>query len=142
MPSLSQIHLHSNQILQRLVLLQHLLLQYLLLCIGIECSSCLCLSQASPQEPIRVHALPVLPMCAKLLLPSHHLYYGNSHLSKQQPWNTMRRRLSTSAAKSASAGKADAVQAEFAKAGISAEITQKILKQYKPYLNWDVKTKL
>ncbi len=54
----------------------------------------------------------------------------------------MRRRLSTSAAKSASAGKADAVQAEFAKAGISAEITQKILKQYKPYLNWDVKTKL
>ncbi len=54
----------------------------------------------------------------------------------------MRRRLRTSAAKSASAGKADAVQAEFAKAGISAEVTQKVLKQYKPYLNWDVETKL
>ena len=37
---------------------------------------------------------------------------------------------------------AAAVQAEFAKAGISAELTQKILKQYKPYLNWDVETKL
>jgi len=68
----------------------------------------------------------MLPMCAKLLLPSHHLYYGNSHLSKQQPWNTMRCRLSTSAAKSASADKADAVQAEFAKACISAEVTQKV----------------
>jgi len=54
----------------------------------------------------------------------------------------MRCRLSTSAAKSASADKADAVQAKFAKACISAELTQKILKQYKPYLNWNIHTKL
>jgi len=54
----------------------------------------------------------------------------------------MRRRLSTSAAKSASAGKTDAVQAEFAKAGISAEATHEILDQYKTYLNWDIETKL
>ncbi len=45
-------------------------------------------------------------------------------------------------AKSAPAGKADAVSAEFAKAGVSAELTQIILKQYKPYLNWDIDTKL
>ncbi len=44
--------------------------------------------------------------------------------------------------KSASAGKAAAVQAEFAKAGISAQATQKILKRYKTYLNWDIETKL
>ncbi len=43
---------------------------------------------------------------------------------------------------SASAGKGDAVQAAFAKAGISAEVTRKILKQYKYYLNWDIETKL
>ncbi len=54
----------------------------------------------------------------------------------------MRRKLITSAAKSASAGTADAVQAEFAKAGMSAEVTQKVLKQYKTYLNWDIETKL
>ena len=54
----------------------------------------------------------------------------------------MRRKLITSATKSASAGTADAVQAEFAKAGISAEVTQNVLKQYKPYLSWDVETKL
>ena len=54
----------------------------------------------------------------------------------------MRRKLITSAAKSASAGTADAVQAEFAKAGMSAEVTQKVLKQYKTYLNWDIQTKL
>ncbi len=35
----------------------------------------------------------------------------------------MSQQLITSDAKSASAGKADAVQAEFAKAGISAEVT-------------------
>ena len=44
--------------------------------------------------------------------------------------------------KSVSAGHASAVAAEFAKAGISAEVTQKVLKQYKPYLSWDVETKL
>ncbi len=54
----------------------------------------------------------------------------------------MRRRLSTLASKSASAGKADAVPAEFAKAGISAEATKKVLSQYKTYLNWDIETKL
>ncbi|DBB18381.1 TPA: hypothetical protein ACH3X3_000032 [Trebouxia sp. C0006] len=92
------------------------------------------------QEPM--HASPVLPMCARLHLPSHHLCHGHSHLSKQQPWSTVGRQLSTSDAKSASAGKAAAVQAEFAKAGISAQATQKILKQYKTYLNWDIETKL
>ncbi len=54
----------------------------------------------------------------------------------------MRRKLTTSATKSASAGTADAVQAEFAKTGISAKVTQKVLKQYQPYLSWDVETKL
>ncbi len=54
----------------------------------------------------------------------------------------MRPKLTTSATTSASAGKTDAVQAEFAKAGISAEVTQKVLKQYKAYLNWDVETKV
>jgi len=54
----------------------------------------------------------------------------------------VRRKVITSATKSAPAGTADAVQAEFAKAGISTEVTQKVLKQYKPYLTWDVQTKL
>ena len=54
----------------------------------------------------------------------------------------MRRKLTASVTKSASARTADAVQAEFAKAGISAEVTRKVLKRYKPYLNWDVETKL
>jgi len=84
----------------------------------------------------------MLPMCARLHLSSHHLCHGDSQLSKQQSWNTVGRQLITSDAKSASDGKADAVQAEFAKAGISAEITQMTLKQYKPYLNWDIETKL
>ena len=101
---------------------------------------CSCLLQNILQEPM--HASPVLPMCARLHLPSHHLCHGHSHLSKQQPWSTVGRQLSTSDAKSASAGKAAAVQAEFAKAGISAQATQKILKQYKTYLNWDIETKL
>jgi len=89
-----------------------------------------------------VHALSVLPMCPRLHLSSHHLCHGHSHLSEQQSWNTVGCQLITSDAKSASTGKADAVQAEFAKAGVSAELTQKILKQYKPYLNCDVETKL
>ena len=89
-----------------------------------------------------MHAAPILPMCARLQLPSHHLCHGHSNLSKQQLWNTVRRQLIASDAKSASAGKAAAVQAEFAKAGISAEVTQKVLKQYKTYLYWDVETKL
>ena len=54
----------------------------------------------------------------------------------------MGRQLIRTDAKSASADKAAAVQAEFAKAGVSAEVTQKVLKQYTPYLTWDVKTKL
>ncbi len=54
----------------------------------------------------------------------------------------MRCQLSTSDAKPASASNVDAVQAEFAKAGISGEIIEKVLKQYKTYLNWDVETKL
>ncbi len=81
-------------------------------------------------------------MCTKLPLSSHRLCCGNSHLSHQQSCSAVRRKLITSATKSASAGRADAVQAEFAKAGISAEVTQKVLKQYKPYLTWDVETKL
>ena len=47
-------------------------------------------------------------------------------------WNIVHVQLITSDAQSASA---DAVQAEFAKAGISAEVSQKVLKQYKTYLN-------
>ena len=54
----------------------------------------------------------------------------------------MRCQLITSDAKLTSAGKSAAVQAEFAKAGVPAEVTQKILKQYKYYLNWDIETKL
>ncbi|DBB18385.1 TPA: hypothetical protein ACH3X3_000036 [Trebouxia sp. C0006] len=54
----------------------------------------------------------------------------------------VRHKVITSATKSASAGTADAVQAEFAKAGISAVVTQKVLKRYKPYLTWDVDTRL
>ena len=84
----------------------------------------------------------MLPMCARPDLSNHHLCHDHSHVSKHQLWNTVRRWLSTSDAKSASAGKAAAVQAEFAKAGISAEVTQKVLKQYKHYLKWDVGTKL
>ena len=44
--------------------------------------------------------------------------------------------------KSASAGKADAVQAEFAKVGISTGVIQRILKQHKPYVSWDIESKL
>jgi len=84
----------------------------------------------------------MLPMCTRLYLPSLHIYYGDTHSPKQQPWNTVGRQLIRTDAKSASADKAAAVQAEFAKAGVSAEVTQKVLKQYTPYLTWDVKTKL
>ncbi len=65
-----------------------------------------------------------------------------SQPSKQQPGNIVRCQLITSHAVSASAGKADAVQAEFAKAGIPTEVANKILKQYRHYLNWDLETKL
>ena len=78
-------------------------------------------------------------MCARLHLPSHHFCYGNSHLPL---WSIVRRQLITSDAKSASAVQIDAVQAEFAKTGIPAEVSQKLVKQYKPYLNWDIETKL
>ena len=71
-----------------------------------------------------------------------HLSHDRTHLSTQQLWSRVGRQLITSDTKSASAGKAAAVQAEFAEAGISAEATQNILKQYKPYLNWDIETKL
>jgi len=54
----------------------------------------------------------------------------------------VRRQLIISTAKSTSAGHANAVQAEFAKAGIPSEVSQKMLKQYKHYLNWDIDTKL
>ena len=81
-------------------------------------------------------------VCTRLPLSSHHLCCGNSHLLRHRSCKPARRTLLTSTAKSASAGRADAVQAEFAEAGISAEVTQKVLKQYKPYLTWDVKTKL
>ena len=81
-------------------------------------------------------------MCTKLPLSSHRLCCGNSHLSHQRSCKAVRRKLITSATKSAPAGTADAVQAEFVKAGISAEVAQKVVKQYKTYLNWDVDTKL
>ena len=84
----------------------------------------------------------MLHACTGLHLPGHRLCHSNSHFSKQRSWKTVCRQLITSAAKSVSAGHANAVQAEFAKAGILAEVTQKILKQYKPYLNWDIDTKL
>ncbi|KAL0045684.1 hypothetical protein WJX82_001621 [Trebouxia sp. C0006] len=76
----------------------------------------LCFShcKASPHKPSPMHALPVLPMCARL----HHFCHGYSHLSKQQSWNIVHCQLITSDAESGSAGKAAAVQAEFAKAGI------------------------
>ncbi len=102
----------------------------------------LCAPQANPQEPSRVYAPAMLPMCARLRLSSHHVCRGHSHLSVHQSWNTMSQLFITSDARSASAGKGDAVQAEFAKAGIPAEVTQKVLKQYKHYLNWDIETKL
>ncbi len=54
----------------------------------------------------------------------------------------MRCQLITSHAVSASAGKAADVQAEFAKAGIPTEVANKILKQYRHYLNWDLEAKL
>ncbi|DBA88341.1 TPA: hypothetical protein ACH3X2_004843 [Trebouxia sp. C0005] len=75
---------------------------------------------AGPDKPSTAHNLPVLPMCTRLPLSSHHLCCGNSRLSHQQSCST----------------------AEFAKAGIPAEVTQQVLKQYKHYLNWDVETKL
>ena len=81
-------------------------------------------------------------MCTKLPLSSHFLCCGNSHLSHQQLCSAARHKLLTSATTSASAGKNSAVQAEFAKAGISAEVTQKVVKQYKHYLTWDIETKL
>ena len=84
----------------------------------------------------------MLQVCTGPPLFHHHLCCGNSHLLRQRSCKPVRRKLPTSAARSASADIADAVQAEFAKAGISAELTQKILKQYKPYLSWDVETKL
>ena len=81
-------------------------------------------------------------MCTRLPLSSCGLCCGNSHLSHQRSCRTVRRKLITSATKSASAGTADAVQAEFARAGIPTKVTQKLLKQYKYYLNWDIETKL
>ncbi|KAA6418835.1 MAG: hypothetical protein FRX49_11192 [Trebouxia sp. A1-2] len=102
------------------------------------------LLHAAPHKalPSTAHDLPVLLMCTRRPLSSHRLCCGNSHLSHQQPCSTVRRKLLTSATKLAPAGKPDAVQAEFAKAGISAEVTQKVLKRYKYYLTWDVETKL
>ena len=102
----------------------------------------LCFSQATPHKPCRTHGFPMLHACTRLHLPGHRFCPSNSHSSKQWSWKTVRRQLIISAAKSASSGKADAVQAEFAKVGIPAEVTQKVLKQYKTYLNWDIETKL
>ena len=85
-----------------------------------------------------MHALPVLPMCARL----HHFCHGYSHLSKQQSWNIVHCQLITSDAESGSAGKAAAVQAEFAKAGIPTRVTKRVLKLHRHYLNWDIETKL
>ena len=106
------------------------------------CSCLFCSLQAAPNKASRAHDLPVLPMCTRLPFFSHHLCCGNSHLSHQWSCNMVRHKVITSATKSASAGTADAVQAEFAKAGISAVVTQKVLKRYKPYLTWDVDTRL
>ncbi|DBA88318.1 TPA: hypothetical protein ACH3X2_004823 [Trebouxia sp. C0005] len=120
---------------------QAVLLQYSS-CSSVHVSMLFVFSQARPQEPGQVHDLPVLPMCARLHLPRHNFCRGNSHLSKEQPWNIMRRQLITSDAKSAPAGQANAVQAEFSKPGMSTEVTQKVLRQYKTYLSWDMETKL
>ncbi len=98
--------------------------------------------QAACHKPSRAHDLLVLPMCTRLPLSSHCLCCGNSLLSHQRSCSRVHRKLITSATKAASAGRADAVQAEFTKAGISAEVTLKVLRQYKPYLNWDIETKL
>ena len=98
--------------------------------------------QAAPNKPSRAHDLPVMPMYTRLPLSSHHLCCGNSLSSHRRSCKRVRCRLITPATKSASASRADAAQAEFAKAGISAEVTQKVLEQYKPFLTWDVETKL
>ena len=84
----------------------------------------------------------MLQVCTGPPLFHHHLCCGNSHLLRQRSCKPVRRKLPTSAARSASADTADAVQAEFAKAGVSAEVTQQVIKQYKAYLSWDVETKL
>ncbi len=130
---LSQAQRNGNQFLQHLTLQQ---IQHFL------CSFLLCSSQATPHKPCRANGFPVLHVCTRLHLPSHRLCHSNNHLSKQRSWKRVRRQLITSAAKSICVGHANAVQAEFAKAGIPAEVTQKILKQYKPYLNWGIDTKL
>lgn len=82
------------------------------------------------------------PWGPRLHLPRHHFLYGHSQLSKQQTCRKVCHTCITAAAKSVSTGKVAAVQAEFAQAGISAEATLKVLKQYKPVLNWDIETKL
>ena len=46
------------------------------------------------------------------------------------------------AAAAAPASKVDAVQAEFAQAGLSVEVINQILKSYKPYISWDVESRL
>ena len=81
-------------------------------------------------------------MSTRLPLSSHHLCCGNSLLPHRRSCKTERHQLPTSASTSAAAGTAAAVSAEFATAGISAEVTQKVLKRYKTYLSWDVETKL
>ncbi|KAA6417455.1 MAG: hypothetical protein FRX49_12588 [Trebouxia sp. A1-2] len=95
------------------------------------------LAKASSYEPSTVHAHSMVPMCARA-----PLCRGRPHLSRQQAWDHVGRQLITSDTNSASAGKADAVQAEFAKAGIPTDLTKKLLNRYKPYLNWEIETKL
>ena len=43
-------------------------------------------------------------------------------------------------AAAASASTMDAVEAEFARAGLSLEAIKQVLKSYKPYLSWDVES--
>lgn len=54
-----------------------------------------------------------------------------------RPYPQLCRPFTLLAAMSRPAGNADAVRAEFAKAGIPSEVATKVLKQHKSYLQWD-----
>ncbi|KAL3162590.1 hypothetical protein ABBQ38_008639 [Trebouxia sp. C0009 RCD-2024] len=55
---------------------------------------------------------------------------------------TLSNSMETPAAKSKPAVNAEAARAEFCRAGISDDVTTKVLKQYEPYQRWDIDTKL
>ncbi|DBA78639.1 TPA: hypothetical protein ACH3X1_008558 [Trebouxia sp. C0004] len=85
----------------------------------------------------------MLPMCVRLHLPSSSPVLWQQPLAKAAAMEESGPPAHQNRCQVASAGKATAVWAGFAKAGISAERTQKmLLKQYKPCLNWGVEGKL